>query len=268
MFFYINTTIIDIKKYIDFLPMKSLKYFLLLLYIFLILPSLCTPRDILPFSIKEQFSRGKKGDFIVTLDSGIYTLLAIANNPSEEKGNKNISLLEISVPQNTLDFKTISWKAWVEKGAPKSISYNIYDIDLASGKLLRSFSITKNCFFTSNEQEFFITKLLNLQLKSLKDDQRKKIGPAPLDDTLDTRALWNPPLIIDGKRQKKPLFKVYQATWPKDGSVLAGKVIDLYFDAENTIPFPYWIQISNGNVDVMLKVVDSGKNINFEKHRP
>ena len=64
---------------------------------------------------------------------------------------------------------------------------------------------------------------------------------------------------------KNPKYEVYQTLWPKDDTPLSGKIIDLYFDAKACSVFPFWIQVSNGNIDVILKTIDSGKGLSFEE---
>jgi hypothetical protein len=219
-------------------------------------------------TLRERVEKGEKGDFIVTLENGIYTLLAIQDITLKENSSPKLSLVEISIPQNLVDLKKFSWRQWSEMGASNSTSYIIYEIDLKKDSLLSCYSVTKNCYLTSSNQDSFFNKLLALPLENLPDLKRKKIGSPPLDDSFDHRAIWNPPQVIDGVKQKRPTFIVYQTTWPKDGSDLSGKMIDLYFDNKSFIPFPYWIQVSNGNIEVMLKIIDSGKKIDFPKNRP
>ena len=219
-------------------------------------------------TLKNKFEKAEIGDYIVTFENKSYSLLIIQNISQSENSSKIISLAEISIPQNRVNIDSFSWKKWAEGTMAGNSACNIYEIDLANAKVIKSYSFTKKCFFTSADQDMFFTKLLTLPLEKLTEGKRKKIGAPPLDDSLDTRALWNPPQIIDGIKQNKINFDVFQATWPKDGTDLSGKLIDIYFDKEGVIPFPYWIQVSNGNIEVMLKTIDSGKNLKFDKKIP
>jgi hypothetical protein len=207
------------------------------------------------FSLKESLQKGSKGDFIVTFQNNVYSLLLI-----QEITNKKITLFEISVPKKHVTKKDFSWKNQILKKSINSTSFNSYEIDISSGKLLTCFSFLKNSFFKIEDQNNFLTKFLTLPLTPVSNDKRKKIGPL-MNDEVDTRAFFSPPMIINGKKQKKPQYKVYQTVWPKDGSDLSGKTLDLYFDDKSTFPFPFWVQISTGNIEVMLKAVDSGKNL-------
>ena len=219
-------------------------------------------------TLKDKFEKAEAGDYIVTLENKTFSLLVIQNIFYMANRDKIISLGEITIPQNNINSTAFSWKKWADENMPGKSSYNLYEIDLTNSTILRCYSFTKKCFFSSTDQDNFFTKLLTLPLEKLSDQQRKKIGAPPLDNDLDTRSLWNPSQVIDGVKQKKTNFDVYQTTWPKDGTDLSGKIIDIYFDKEGFSPFPYWIQVSNGNIDVMLKIIDSGKHMKCDKQIP
>lgn len=225
-----------------------------LFFLFLFLCS-----GLFPLSLKDRLLKAEKGDYIVTLQNHLYSLLFIQNIDSS-----SIEIAEISLPQNK---KSLPWKEWVLKGAPESTSWVIYDIDLKNNKLIKCYSVSRSCFLSSRDQDNFLTKLLNLQLNLIPETKRKKIGPQPLNEDEDHRAIWNPPMFVEGAI-KKTDFIVYQVLWPHDSSDLSGKLIDLYFAKNEKFPFPFWIQISTGALDIMLKIVDSGKNISSLKTMP
>ena len=237
--------------------MSILKKTLFIIFIFFIFNTCFS------FSLKERIQQAEKGDYIVTFQNNIYSLLLLDDIEEEV-----ITISEISIPKNQVNLDTFSWRKWMEENAENNVSFNIYKIDVETLKLLRCYSVSRKSFFSFSEQENFLTKLLSLPLHFLEESNRKKIGPLPMNEVLDTRAIWNPPMIIDGKRQKHPKFVVYQTTWPKDGSDLSGKIIDLYFDKDGRFAFPFWIQVSNGNIDIMLKIIDSGKNLISTKKIP
>lgn len=247
---------------------NKLLFFPFILSSLLIVNILIPTRSFSSITLKDKFEKAEKGDFIVTLENKTYSILVIQNIFFTKNQDKVLSLAEISIPASEVKSKTFLWKKWIEGNQLKSSSYNIYEIDLKNSKILKAYSVTKKSFFNSTEQDNFFTKLLTLPLEKLSNDKRKKIGPPPLDNSLDTRAYWTPPMVVDGKKQPNSSFDVYQTLWPKDGTDLSGKVIDIYFDKENFLPFPYWIQVSNGNIDVMLKIIDSGKNLSCEQKIP
>jgi hypothetical protein len=201
-------------------------------------------------TFKDRLLKAQKGDFIVALQDNIYTLLLI-----HEVNKTSLIFSEASLPQNQ---KKLPWREWIEKNAPSNIGWTLYEIDLESNKIKKCFSLSRSCYLQITDNNFFTT-LLNLPLSPLPDDKRKKIGPPSLED-FDHRAIWNPPMIVDGVSQKTN-FCVFQTNWPKDGSSLSHKTIDLYFDKNGTFPFPFWIQINTGHLDIMLRIIDSGKNL-------
>ena len=212
-----------------------------------------------PFSIKNKFSTAKKGDYIVTLQNNIYSLLLV-----QDIKNETITISEISIPKNKVK-KKFSWRVWVEKNAPSNTSWNIYEIDLKNQKVLKCFSVSRNSFLNLENNDTFFLTLLNLKLLPLEKDKRKKIGPPPKNGQMDTRSIWNPKVKIDGK-PKKINFNVYQAAWPKDKTSFSGKILDIYFNED--FPFPFWIQVKGSHLEFMLKTMDSGKDLKFSKTFP
>jgi hypothetical protein len=88
-----------------------------------------------------------------------------------------------------------------------------------------------------------------------------------MDNDLDTRKIWTPPLFVEGKQIKPVSFHAYETVWPQDGSEMAGKTMHLYFDRETLSPFPYWIQVDTGQITATLRGVDSGHNLPASSYR-
>lgn len=83
-----------------------------------------------------------------------------------------------------------------------------------------------------------------------------------MEGEADRRAIWFPTMIIDKTKEvENAKFSVFRGTWPKDNTELSQKTLDIYFDEKNTFFFPFWIQIYTGHINVIFRVVDSGKNI-------
>lgn len=222
---------------------KTLKFFLF----FILITS-----SVFSMTLKDRLLKAEKGDFIVTLQNNIYSLLLI-----QDINKSSIRIAEISLPK---DKKTLPWRTWVLQDAPGNLAWNIYEIDLEKNKLIKCYSISRACYLGVSDQDNFLTRLLTLPLSPLSEEKRKKIGPAPLNEDKDHRAIWNPPMIVDGMA-KKTDFIVFQTFWPKDDSDLSGKILDLYFDKNGAFPFPFWIQVTTGPIDIMLKIIDSGKSL-------
>lgn len=209
----------------------------------------------LPSFFKDRFSIAEKGDFIVTEQNKTISLLSI-----HLIDEKTLILEEITAPSFYFRSKYPSWKKWVETSAPGHSSWMVYEVDLKNLKIKNSYSFSRQSFLKINEDSFFLTKLLDLPLEKLTNDQRRKIGSPPLND-IDRRKIWSPPMIIDGKIQTNSSFNVFKTVWPVDQTELSEKQIELYFDSNNQFFFPYWLEISNAAISVKIKVIDSGKNL-------
>lgn len=228
------------------------KSLLFLLCIFLLtsvsaeIPLLC---------LKQKFMQGKGGDFIVTAQNGHYSLLFIRMLTADR-----LFLEEISIPEQQIDLKKINWKKWVEDKAPGHTSWTLSEIDLHSGILIECFSYSKNGWLYLDPSEQFLIRLLMLPLFPVSEKERKRIGPPPSPEEVDRRALWNPPLIIEGKKRENPIFEVLTTTWPEDDSQLSLCSIELYFSQEG-FPFPYWLEVHSPHYTFKMRAIDSGHGI-------
>ncbi|NNM43241.1 MAG: hypothetical protein HKM07_02735 [Chlamydiae bacterium] len=205
-------------------------------------------------SLKERFTSGQKGDFIVTKQSDLYSILLI-----KSISEHFLTLEEICVPVETYKTQNLSWRDWVKKHAPGHTSWNIYQIDLHENQLSESFSVMHRRWNFLEQSQNFFAKLLALPFYKVLPEKQRKIGAASSDE-IDKRALWTPPLTIDGKSTKHPSFEVFETTWPKDMSELSQSAVQMYFNKnEPTFPFPYWIEISTTHYAMRIQIVDSGR---------
>lgn len=206
--------------------------------------------------LKENLSRAHPGDYLVTVQNKNYTLLAIRN-----KDEQFLNIEEITMPASRVPSGSFSWKNWVEKGAPGNTCWIMYTIHLPSGSVQQTFSFTKNEWMTVPQSQHFLSTLLNLPLRRIPDRERKKIGPPPATDHPDRRAHWQPRLIVEGQNIQGVAFEAWRARWPKDGSELANKVIEIYIPQESEkYPsyFPYWLQVYGAVGNAKIRIVDSG----------
>ncbi|WP_220017488.1 hypothetical protein [Candidatus Rhabdochlamydia oedothoracis] len=219
----------------------------------------------LPFSVytaqsttlKNRFEKGSPGDFIVTAQEGIYTILILRHREKNQ-----LILEEISIPQAQLEIKKIHWQNWLDEKAPGHTSWSLFEIDLSQGKLIESYSINKQSWLYIDSSEFLLSKLLELPLYKVSKEARKKIGPPPGSGEQDFRSIWNPPLVCSGKALKKPSFAVYQGQWPHDQSIIEDCLIDFYFSSLDPLfPFPYWLEIQSTHYTLTIRAIDSGKGL-------
>jgi hypothetical protein len=102
--------------------------------------------------------------------------------------------------------------------------------------------------------------MLSLPLSSTPPEKRRRIGATPQRGEDDTRALWFPPLVFEGKKIKKPAMEVFETRWPDDNSQLAACRLELYFLPD--FPFPFWLETSNGHLTMKIRTVECGNASN------
>lgn len=210
-----------------------------------------------PQTLQQKFVQAQAGDYIVSLQDGNYSLLFIRAIALD-----TLLLEEVCIPEKQLDLKKTDWQQWLQNKAPGHTSWTLYEIDRQSGQLIECFSYSKNGWLYLDTSEQFLTQLLTLPLHPLSSDQRKKIGVPPASGEADQRALWNPPLVIAGKKLEKPAFDVLKTVWPDDGSRLALCAIELYFSKQDpAFPFPYWLEVQSPHYSFKMRTVDSGHGL-------
>jgi hypothetical protein len=208
-------------------------------------------------TLKEKFSHAHPGEYIVTEQSKNYSILFIrAITPN------SIILEEITAPESSLDPAKQTWSAWIQERAPGHTSWISYEIDLESDRLMESYSYTENRWLYLQDSDYLMAKLLTLQLTPVKESNRRKIGPPPASGEHDTRSIWNPALVIDGKKVTKPKSEVFHGVWPEDNTLVAGCGIEFYFDAGRPqFPFPFWIEIQSRHYALKIRTIDTGTGL-------
>lgn len=208
-------------------------------------------------TLKSRLVKANKGDFIVTAQGSVYSLLLV-----REINNKSITLEEIDVEQNKIDLKKINWIEWVENKAPNATSWLRLTIDLEQNNIQECFSYTQKQWLFIEKSDYLFANLLTLPLIPTKDHERKRIGPAPNPGEIDRRKLWLPQVIRSGEKIKDPHFEVVRTKWPQDKTRLAGCIFELYLDAENqNFPFPYWMEVQHPHFTFKVRTIDSGSGL-------
>jgi len=211
------------------------------------------------FRLKDRIEKANSGDFFVTEANKMITLAAVRSISSS-----TLLLEEITIPQKNmkrLPTSQTGWAEWVKARAPGHTSWSMVEIDLKNGELLECYSFSKSAWVRLTQNESLFSTLLQLSLKPIDPERRRRIGPPPLPGESDHRKIWNPPLIADGKQIENAQFDVFETEWPNDGTDIAGKTLILYFDREKRFPLPYWIQIEAAQGSAALRTIDSGKNL-------
>lgn len=216
--------------------------------------------------LRENLQRAQKGDYIVTAQSKSYTLLHIS-----EKLEGSLIVEEVTIPLNKVNVNNFSWSEWMRQGAPCNTAWVMYDINLSTGQMNGFFSFTKNEWYDVSKADNFLSTLLNLRLNLVPESERRKIGPRPMSGTPDNRRLWQPQMVVDGTVIPGVAFAAWRTLWPKDGSQLSGKAIEVFVPEENQkYPsyFPYWLQISGFIGKAKVRIIDSGTGLVSPAKRP
>ena len=170
-----------------------------------------SPLLIFCITLKDKLLQAETQDFIVTSLDKNYTILAI-----KKKTNDFLVIDEICIPQNriaNLDLKKIDFREIlkISKNEDENLysSYITYLIDIKNDKLVNSYSYTRDAYL-SNGSNFFMHKLFSLKMNFIKEENRRKIGPKPMGDEMDTRKLWSPMVKYDGILQKKMKMLIFK----------------------------------------------------------
>lgn len=214
--------------------------------------------------LRNNMKLANPGDYIVISASKTQTLLLIY-----AKRDSILTIEEIAVPENKRP-SHISWKQWVNQGAPGNTSWVRFDIDLQTGKMTQYYSFTKKNWFEIPDADNFLSKLLNLKFTQIPENARKRVGPKPRSGP-EMRSLWQPQMIVDGQNIKGVLFDAWRTRWPRDGSDLSEKVIEVFLPQDSKrypAYFPYWLQINGVIGKAKIRIIDSGSGLQSPAHIP
>lgn len=222
------------------------------------IPLLIAAQEVM--ELRQNLSRAQPGDFIVTMQGKNYTLLAI-----QSKTSATLTIQEITTISSRLKQSPgYGWRQWVEEGAPGSTSWVQYTIDLKTGQMQNFRSLQKTGWTDLPQRENFLTTLLNLKLKKIPIESRKKYGLVILTGTDDPNKVWQPKMIVDGKQVDGVLFDAWRTQWPRDNTEMSGKTVEIYLPVEEgKYPsyFPYWLQISGTIGKAKVRIIDSGTHL-------
>ncbi len=209
--------------------------------------------------LRDNLQRAQTGDYIVTSQGKNYSLLHIYSRTAQ-----TLTIEEISIPASKVPKTHFSWATWVMNQAPGHSSWALYTLDLNSGQFLNFYSYKRGKWYEVSSPENFLSMLLNVRFEFIPPDQRRRIGMTLRTGINDKRPYWEPRMIVNGEAVEGVRFDAWKTTWPKDGSELAGKLIEIYLPEEGfAYPayFPYWLQISALVGSVKIRIVDSGTGL-------
>jgi hypothetical protein len=207
--------------------------------------------------LRDNLQQARPGDYLVIAAGKTNSLMHIY-----AKKDNIVTIEEVVIPE-TKCLTPFVWKAWLVQGAPGHTSWVMYDIDLKTGEMLRYYSFTKRGWFDIPDADNFLSKLLNLRLTKIPDQLRRKVGAKPFSSN-DRRPLWQPRLVLEGQLIKNVPFNAWKTQWPKDGTDLSGKTIEIYLPYDNQLYpsyFPYWLQINGVIGKAKIRMIDSGRSL-------
>lgn len=211
--------------------------------------------------LRNQLMRAQPGDYLVISSSKTETVMHIY-----DKKDRIVTIEEVAIPENKRP-QNLNWKEWILKNAPGNTSWVMYDIDVATGQMLRYYSFTKNGWFEIPEADNFISKLLNLKFGRIPENQRKRVGPKPISGP-EWRSIWQPPMIVEGKKIPNITFDGWKTKWPKDSTDLSGRTIEIFLPQDQRqylSYFPYWLQIQGAVGKAKIRIIDSGRQMKSPK---
>lgn len=214
---------------------------------------------------QEQFNQAQPGDWVALSHQKCVTLLLV-----REKEGPYLLLEEITLPEIEAKKHLGNWKDWLDAKAQGQLGWLVYRLHLDDGKISKAYSRIRGCWIEFPENESFLSTLMRLDFSLVEEKERRKVGHCPPPDSPDRRPLWQPPLFVNGKQVRPVQFDAWKTLWPKDGTELSGKQVEVYFPKQaQQAPkyFPFWIQVYGNAGSVRLRVVDSGKGL-FPKHSP
>jgi len=209
--------------------------------------------------LRDNLKRANKGDYIVTAQNKNYTLFHIY-----DKEDNKMTIEEITVPMSRFPRNMGSWKQWISLRAPGNTSWVMYALNLNTAQMLEFYSLSKNAWYDTTKTDNFLTTLLNLRLKEIPWNDRKKVGFPTLPGMTDHRPLWQPRMVVDGQEIQGVFFNAWTTRWPEDGTDLTGKTIEVYVpELNDKYPsyFPYWLQISGMIGKAKIRIIDSGSKM-------
>ena len=215
-----------------------------------------TSYSIYGLNFLDNLQESNKGDYIITAQNNIFSLFHIF-----DKNDDTVFIEEISIPKTKKD--KLPWKEWVWQGASNHHSWIIYGINLYNGSIKEIFSFSRQVWLDCASHKSFIEILLNLDFQKIPIENRRYIGAST-----QTKILWQPRMVYEGKEISKVEFDAYQSCWPNDNSILSGKTIDAYTPSKRgkyPYYFPYWLQVRGALGKAQIRIVDSGKNMKSPK---
>lgn len=209
-------------------------------------------------NLQERLNQAQPGSYIVFQQNKTFTFLHVF-----DRDERSVTLEEVSIPEDLFRRRKTGWKEWFESGAWGSSAWIMSRVNLMSGQVEAAYSFKQESWLNVSEIDHFMTTLLHLPFQEVPEKNRRKQGVAPKSGK-DERPLWNPKVVVNGVLVPNVPFGAWEARWPKDGSELSNRLIEIYLPLQTETPspyptfFPYWIEVEGRVNSIRMRVVDSG----------
>jgi hypothetical protein len=217
----------------------------ILFCLFFVATTLVATEPAKPIHIAKEFDHLQEGSRI------LYELpQSIVSIHVSKKTSTELVLDVASATKDILSRENLSsWLEWSELDTPAASIKERIIIELPEGRIIQK---------PKNPSYFWLTTLFSLDGTNIPSYERKKAGPTPMPGERDNRPVWQPRIIVGGKRIETN-SSAYRIVWPDDSSFLAKREIILYFplSPEAVKAFPYWIESPSSSYKIF--VVDSKK---------
>lgn len=205
--------------------------------------------------LRDYLLKGAAGDYIVVAQNQQFTLLAI-----RDKNETHIAFEEVNAPQIRVP-SSMTWREWLAKDSPGFTSWIRYRVNLQNNSIDQFSRNTPDGWCDGECANPLFSSLLCLNLEPVPPTRRKKAGYAAISGSTNPKTFWHPRMTYEGQIVPDVPFEALEATWPRDGSELAGKHIVAYLPEQSQhwpSHFPYWLEVADGAQKVHFKVIDSG----------
>jgi hypothetical protein len=95
-----------------------------------------------PHYLRDDLVKANPGDFLVSLQGKLYTLMHIHSRDGER-----LVIEEISIPKRFVSKGAFSWREWIQEGAPKHSAWSLYEIDLQTARMLEYYSVSQKAWW-------------------------------------------------------------------------------------------------------------------------
>lgn len=200
------------------------------------------------FSLLSMIRTSPEGSYVI-LENNQTNIAVIL----KEKQEKSLILHEICFSKN-LSKNLCNWKQCLLND---TTYFAKFETIIEENSIKTTPIFYKKNKKISKEQAFSFTSLLtSLSFSPLSQENIKMTK-----DISNNPTPWKPKLTVEGRPIDYSECMTYEAYWPKDGSIMSNKRIEIYFpliNNHNFLYFPIWLEIESPLGKIKIRAIDSG----------